>query len=79
MYRYRLVDTDGADQGEAYYAVLIETGDIIWAGAGRKLRVVDVVPVEEEDSPFIGFLKVEARSRRARAGSRSRTPRAAGT
>jgi hypothetical protein len=37
--------------------VLIET---IWTGDGRKLRVLDVVPVEEEDAPFIGFLKVEA-------------------
>ena len=59
MYRYRLFDADGADQGEAYYAVLIEQGDIIWADDRRKLRVVAVVPVEEEDSPFIGFLKVE--------------------
>jgi hypothetical protein len=24
-----------------------------------KLRVVDVVPVEEEESPYAGFLKVE--------------------
>ncbi len=60
MYRYRLFDADGADQGEAYYAVLIEAGDIIWADDRRKLRVFDVVPVEEEDSPFVGFLKVES-------------------
>jgi hypothetical protein len=59
VYRYSLVDASGADQGEAYYAILIESGDIIWAGDRRKLRVVAVVPVEEEDSPFIGFLKVE--------------------
>jgi hypothetical protein len=26
--------------------------------AGRKLRVVDVVPVEEEGSPYVGFLRV---------------------
>jgi hypothetical protein len=58
VYRYRLFDADGADQGEGYYAVLIDEGDIIWAG-DRKLRVVSVVPVEEEDSPFVGFLSVE--------------------
>ena len=60
MYRYRLFDASGADQGEAYYAVLIEAGDIIWADDRRKLRVFDVVSVEEEDSPFVGFLKVES-------------------
>ena len=60
VYRYRLFDADGADQGEAYYAVLIEAGDIIWADDRRKLRVFDVVAVEEEDSPFVGFLKVES-------------------
>lgn len=42
--------------GEAHYAVLIEPGETIWTGDGRKLSVVDVVPVEEEDSPFVGFL-----------------------
>jgi hypothetical protein len=60
VYRYRVFDTDGADQGEAYYAVLIEAGDIIWAGDRRKLRVFDVVAVEEEDSRFVGFLRVES-------------------
>jgi hypothetical protein len=60
IYRYRLFDVDGAEAGEAHYAVPIEPGETIWTGDGRKLRVLDVVPVEEEDSPFIGFLKVEA-------------------
>jgi hypothetical protein len=52
-------ELDGAECGEAHYAVLIEPGEIIWTGDGRKLRVVDVVPVEEDDSPFVGFLRVE--------------------
>ena len=26
---------------------------------GRKLRVLDIVPVDEEGSPFVGFLRVE--------------------
>jgi hypothetical protein len=60
VYLYRLFDAAGADQGDAYYAVRIEAGDIIWADDRRKLRVFDVVSVEEEDSPFVGFLKVES-------------------
>lgn len=60
MYRYLLFTEDGSGSGEAYYAVLIEDGDLIWGGDRRKLRVVDVVPVDEEDLPFVGFLMVEA-------------------
>ncbi len=60
MYRYRLCEVDGSEAGEAHYAVLIEPGETIWTGEGRKLYVVDVVPVEEDGSPFVGFLKVEA-------------------
>jgi hypothetical protein len=36
---HSLVDASGADQGEAYYAILIEPGDIIWAGDRRLLRI----------------------------------------
>jgi hypothetical protein len=60
MYRYRLFEVDGTEAGEAHYAVLIEPGELIHTGDGRKLRVVDVVPVDEEDSPFVGLLRVEA-------------------
>ncbi len=59
MYRYRLFDAAGADKGEAYYAVLIKPGETILTGDGRKLRVLDVVPVDEDDSPYVGLLKVE--------------------
>lgn len=48
------------ETGEAHYAVLIEPGENIWTGAGRSVRVVDVVPVDEDGSPYIGLLKVEA-------------------
>jgi hypothetical protein len=34
--------------------VLIEAGETIWTGDGRKLRVLDAVPVEEMGSPFVG-------------------------
>jgi hypothetical protein len=59
VYGYRLFDADGAEQGEVYYAMRVQVGDIIWADDRRELRVLDLVPVEEEGSPFVGFLKVE--------------------
>jgi len=40
---------------------MIHPGDEIHLGAGQRFRVLDVVPFEEEDeSPFIGLLQVEA-------------------
>ena len=59
MFRYRLHSPDGDDLGEATYAVMIKPGEEIHLGAGRRFRVLDVVPVDEEDeSPFVGFLQV---------------------
>jgi hypothetical protein len=60
MYRYRLFTPEGDESGEAMYAVLIGPGEEILTGDGRKLRVLDLVPVEEQDSPYVGFLTVEA-------------------
>jgi hypothetical protein len=60
MFRYRLYLEDGSEVGEATYTQHINAGELIWAAGTRQFRVVDVVPVEEEDSPFVGFLKVEA-------------------
>jgi hypothetical protein len=60
MYRYRLFAADGGEAGEAMYAVMIQPGEEILTGDGRRLRVLDLVPVDEEGSPFVGFLKVEA-------------------
>lgn len=49
------------DLGEATYAMMIEPGEEIHGSGGERLRVLDVVPLEEEDaSPFVGMLKVEA-------------------
>ncbi len=49
------------DLGEATYAVMIKPGEEIHLGVGQRFRVIDVVPFEEEDeSPFVGLLKVEA-------------------
>jgi hypothetical protein len=60
MPKYRLFDVDGGDLGEMRLGdVPIKVGEEIFLGPCRRLRVLDVVPVEEEDSPFVGFLKVE--------------------
>ena len=57
----RLHIEDGSDAGEATYSVMIRPGEEIFVGAGQRLRVVDVVPFDEEDeSPFVGLLQVEA-------------------
>jgi hypothetical protein len=38
---------------------MIKPGEEILYGNGRRFRVVDVVPFEDE-SPFVGMLRVEA-------------------
>lgn len=58
FYRYRLHEADGSDAGEAHYAFIVKPGETIRTGAGRKLRVLAVVPVMEEGSPYIGLLQV---------------------
>ncbi len=41
--------------------MMIHVGDEVHLGAGQRFRVVDVVPFDEEDeSPFVGLLQVEA-------------------
>jgi hypothetical protein len=40
---------------------MIKPDEEIHLGAGQRFRVLDVVPFEEEDeSPFVGLLRVEA-------------------
>jgi hypothetical protein len=61
LFRCRLHTADGDDLGEATYAVVIQPGEEIRYGNGRRFRVLDVVPSEEEDaSAFVGLLQVEA-------------------
>ncbi len=60
FYGYRLHELDGSDAGEAHYAFLVKPGETIILGSGRRVRVVDVIDVEEEGSPYVGMLKVEA-------------------
>jgi hypothetical protein len=61
MFRYRLHLEDGTDVGEATYPSMVNVGEELFFGGGRRFRVLDVVPFEEEDeSPFVGLLQVEA-------------------
>lgn len=47
--------------GEATYPDLVKVGEELFFGGGRRFRVIDVVPFgEEDDSPFVGLLQVEA-------------------
>ena len=63
MFRYRLHSPDGDDLGEATYAQMIHADEEIIAGSNQRFRVVDVVPFDEEDeSLFVGRLRVEAAS-----------------
>jgi hypothetical protein len=60
MFRYRIHSPDGETLGEVTYAVMIKPGEEIHAGGGRRFRVIDVVPFDEEDeSPFVALLQVE--------------------
>jgi hypothetical protein len=60
MFTYLLHYEDGSDAGRATYAMPINPGDEIHVGNGRRLRVLDVVPFEEEGSKIVGMLRVEA-------------------
>ena len=61
MFRYRLHSPDRDDLGEATCAMLIKPGEEIHGNGGERLHVIAVVPFEEEDeSPFVGLLQVEA-------------------
>jgi hypothetical protein len=44
---------------EAAHAQQINAGETIYVGNGRELHVLDLVPVEEEDSPYVGLLRME--------------------
>ena len=46
--------------GEATYPSLVTAGEELFFGGGRKFRVVDVVPFDEEDESPFGLLQVEA-------------------
>src|SRR3954447_21256810 len=59
VFRYRLHSPDGGDLGEATYAVMIKPGEEILVDNGRRLRVLAVVPFEDDESPFVELLQVD--------------------
>ena len=61
VFRYKLHWADGSEACDASYALNIKAGDLIWISRpNRQLRVLDVLPVEENESPYVALLKVEA-------------------
>jgi len=61
VFRYRLHSPERDDLGEATYAQMIHPDEEIIAGSNQRFRVVAVVPFAEEDeSPFVGLLQVQA-------------------
>ena len=60
MYTYRLHLEDGSDVGQVTYAVLVKPGEEILVGNGRRFRVLEVVPIDDENSKIVGLLQVEA-------------------
>jgi hypothetical protein len=61
VFKYKLHSPDGDDLGEAVYGQMIKPGEEVIAGSNERFRVLAVVPFEEEDeSPFVGLLEVEA-------------------
>jgi hypothetical protein len=57
MPKYRLYDEDGSDAGQASYP--IRTGDEVWTPDHRKVRVLELLPFDDDESPFAGALRVE--------------------
>jgi len=59
MPKYRIYDEDGTDAGEAADGDRLKPGDEIWTPDHIKVRVVDVLPLEDEDGPFDRALRVK--------------------
>jgi hypothetical protein len=60
VFRYKLHYEDGSEAGDAAYADNVNPGDELMLGPGKFVRVLDVVTVDDEGSPCVGLLKVEA-------------------
>ena len=60
MFSYKLHLQDGSVVGEATYPDMVKVGKVLFFGGGRRFRVLDVVVFAEDDeSPFVGMLRVE--------------------
>jgi hypothetical protein len=60
VFRYKLYLEDGSDAGEAAYADNVNPGEVVLIGASERLRVLELVPIDAESSPYTALLKVEA-------------------
>ena len=58
MFRYKLYWQDGSEAGDAAYADNVNPGEVVLMGSGQRLRVLELNPVDEDDSPYVGLLKV---------------------
>jgi hypothetical protein len=60
IYRYRLYNTHGRNEGEADCDTPVKRGEILWVGKGQKFRVLDVLPMlQEEPTDYAGLLVTE--------------------
>jgi hypothetical protein len=58
VFRYKMHFEDGSEAGDAAYADFVNPGEEVLIGAGKRLRVLELVLIgEEEDSPYTGLLK----------------------
>jgi hypothetical protein len=57
VFRFKLHYEDGSEAGDAAYADNVNPGDELMLGPGRFVRVLDVVPVDEEDFAVRRLLK----------------------
>ena len=60
MFRYKMHYLDGKRSRRRAYADNVNPGDELMLGPGRSVRVLSVVPVEEEDSSYFGMLMMES-------------------
>ena len=67
MFRFKMHYEDGSEAGDAAYADNVNPGDELMLGPGKFVRVIDIVPIEEEDSPYVGLLMVSGEGPAARA------------
>ena len=61
MFRYRVHSPERGRSRRGHLRVVIKPGEEILFGSGRRFRVLEVVPFEEEDeTSLVGLLQVEA-------------------
>ena len=59
LFKYSLVWANGKGAGRVAYHAEIGPGDIILNYRGQWLHVLAYTPIDDEDSPYDGVLKVE--------------------